>query len=125
ATGNLYVGLHEFERMAFLLHFLRRGDLFADVGANVGSYTILAAVAVGTDVIAFEPGESALSWLVRNVELNGVLDRVEVRREAVGAKSGMVFFTSGLDTMNHIAPDGAAFPITLHHISSNNPPQLI
>jgi hypothetical protein len=37
ATGNLYVGLHEFEEMAFLLHFLRRGDLFADVGANVGS----------------------------------------------------------------------------------------
>jgi hypothetical protein len=46
ATGNLYVGLHEFEEMAFLLHFLRPGDLFADVGANVGSYTILAAVAV-------------------------------------------------------------------------------
>jgi hypothetical protein len=41
ATGNLYVGLHEFEEMAFALHFLRPGDLFADVGANVGSYTIL------------------------------------------------------------------------------------
>ena len=60
ATGNLYVGLHEFEEMAFLLHFLRRGDLFADVDANVGSYTILAAVAVGTEAIAFEAGKSAL-----------------------------------------------------------------
>jgi hypothetical protein len=49
ATGNLYVGLHEFEEMAFLLPFLRRGDLFADVGANVGSYTILAAVAVAVE----------------------------------------------------------------------------
>src|SRR5437764_10412334 len=27
ATGNLYVGLHEFEEMAFLLHFLRAADL--------------------------------------------------------------------------------------------------
>jgi hypothetical protein len=31
-----------------------------------------------------------------NIELNGVTNRVEVRREAVGAKSGIVFFTSGL-----------------------------
>jgi hypothetical protein len=42
ATGNVYVGLHEFEDMAFLLHYLRPGDLFVDVGANVGSYTVLA-----------------------------------------------------------------------------------
>jgi FkbM family methyltransferase len=82
-------------------------------------------VAVGTDVIAFEPGESALSWLVRNVELNGVIDRVEVRREAVGAKSGIVFFTSGLDTMNHIASDGAAVPITMLDMACKTAPSLI
>jgi hypothetical protein len=52
ATGNLYVGLHEFAEMAFLLHFLRRGELFADVGANVGSYSVVAGAAVGADVIA-------------------------------------------------------------------------
>jgi FkbM family methyltransferase len=126
ATGNLYVGLHEFEEMSFLLHFLRRGDLFVDVGANVGSYTILAAVAVKTDVIAFEPGESAFTWLVRNIELNGVTDRVEVRREAVGAKSGSVFFTSGLDTMNRIAPDGtASVPITMLDMVCKTTPSLI
>src|SRR5262245_23006989 len=127
ATGNLYVGLHEFEEMAFLLHFLRRGDLFADVGAIIGSYTILAAVAVGTDVVAFEPGESALGWLMRNIELNGVAHRVEVRREAVGAKSGVVFFTSGLDTMNHIAPDDGTdvASITMLDMACTTVPSLI
>ena len=40
ATGNLYCGLHEFEDMSFLLHFLREEDLFIDIGANVGSYTV-------------------------------------------------------------------------------------
>jgi hypothetical protein len=30
ATGNIYCGLHEFEDMAFLLHFLRPRDLSAD-----------------------------------------------------------------------------------------------
>jgi len=41
ATGNVYCGLHEFEDMALVLHALRLGDLFVDVGANVGSYTAL------------------------------------------------------------------------------------
>jgi hypothetical protein len=43
ATGNVYVGLHEFEEMAFALHALRPSSRFIDVGANVGSYTVLAA----------------------------------------------------------------------------------
>ena len=111
STGNLYVGLHEFVEMAFLLHFLRPGDLFADVGANVGSYSVLAGAAVGADVIAFEPGE-AFPWLVRNLELNS-LTRAQARRTAVGTTNGMVSFTSGEDTMNRIDPDGAiTVPIT-------------
>src|SRR5438874_2610827 len=40
ATGNLYCGLHEFFDMALVLHFLRPGDLFLDIGANVGAYTV-------------------------------------------------------------------------------------
>ena len=43
ATGNWYCGLHEVRDMAFVLHVLRRGEHFLDVGANVGSYTVLAA----------------------------------------------------------------------------------
>src|SRR5262249_33022330 len=34
ATGNVYVGLHKFSDMSFVLHFLRPNDLFVDVGAN-------------------------------------------------------------------------------------------
>jgi hypothetical protein len=37
ATQNLYCELHEYNDMAFLLHFLREEDSFADVGANIGS----------------------------------------------------------------------------------------
>jgi FkbM family methyltransferase len=111
ATGNLYVGLHEFAEMAFLLHFLRPRDLFADVGANVGSYSVLAGAAVGADVIAFEPGE-AFPWLVRNLELNS-LRTAQARRAAVGATGGEVAFTSGSDTMNRIDPAGAVtVPLT-------------
>lgn len=39
ATGNVYCCLNEFADMGFLLHLLRKGDLFIDVGANIGSYS--------------------------------------------------------------------------------------
>ena len=45
-TGNVYYGLTEFTDMCFLLHALRALDQFADVGVNLGSYTILACAAV-------------------------------------------------------------------------------
>src|SRR5580704_11332471 len=32
ATGNVYLGLHEFEDMALVMHALHEGDLFLDVG---------------------------------------------------------------------------------------------
>lgn len=102
ATGNHYVGLDEFEDMALLLHFLRPEDLFVDVGANVGSYTVLAAGAVGAKVIAFEPGAAARKWLNRNIVLNDVTARVEVRHEAVGERCGTASFTKDLGTTNHL-----------------------
>lgn len=127
ATGNLYVGLHEFEEMSFALHYLRRADLFVDVGANVGSYTILAGAAVGCKVLAFEPGEEAFAWLVRNIELNAVSERVEARCEAVGAVRGNVSFTSGLDTLNRIDSEGSvSVPVTtIDTVCAHHKPALI
>ena len=55
ATGNIYVGLHEFADMMLPLHFLREGDLFLDIGSNVGSYAVLASRVCGATTWAFEP----------------------------------------------------------------------
>ena len=68
-TGNIYTGLHEFIDMGFLLHFLRDEDLFIDVGANVGSYSILACYAVGARGIAFEPVPSTYNGLLKTYAL--------------------------------------------------------
>ena len=54
ATGNIYAGLHEFVDMAFCLHLLRSGDLFVDVGANIGSYTVLASKVAGANSVTLE-----------------------------------------------------------------------
>jgi FkbM family methyltransferase len=102
ATGNIYTGLHEFEDMAFVLHVLRTSDLFVDVGANVGSYTILASAALGVKTIAFEPIPTTYGHLVDNIDLNGVHDLVTAHNIGVGAERGELIFTSSLDTVNHV-----------------------
>lgn len=104
-TGSIYTGLHDFEDMAFLLHFLRAGDLFVDVGANVGSYCLFGAC-VGADVIAFEPGPAAVQYLRENVQLNGVSNRVTVYEKALGAHPARVGFVSDQDTTNRVASNG-------------------
>lgn len=57
-----------------LLAPLRAGDVFVDVGANIGYYTVLAAkrVAEGGAVIAVEPVPETVRQLQRNVALNGL-----------------------------------------------------
>jgi FkbM family methyltransferase len=107
ATGNIYAGLHEFADMAFVLHFLRPGDLFADIGANVGSYTVLASGVRGARTAAFEPDPEAAAALRRNVALNHLEGLVAVREMALGAAPGEARLTVGLDTTNRIVAAGA------------------
>jgi len=103
ATGNIYCGLHEFTEMGFLLHFLRPGDVFVDVGANIGSYTVLASAVCGAEVIAFEPDPDTMRDLRANVEINGMESRVELVEAALGSRDGSIEFTVGQDTVNHVA----------------------
>lgn len=105
ATGNVYTGLHEFEDMAFLLHLLKKGDGFVDVGANVGSYTVLAGGAIGVRCISVEPIPDTFSHLVDNINLNRMGATVSALNIGVGEKNGVMHFTSGFDTVNHVATD--------------------
>lgn len=109
ATGNVYCGLHEFEDMAFVLHFLRPADLFVDIGANVGSYSVLAAIA-GANVISFEPVPSTFECLQDNIQLNRLGSYVDTRRQAVGASAACIHMMADRDTTNQVLLDGAVYP---------------
>lgn len=51
------------------------GEVLLDVGANVGMYTVLAAVTRGVRVFAFEPESQNYAILNRNIAENGLADR--------------------------------------------------
>lgn len=129
AAGNIHCGLHEFEGMAFVLHLLRPGDVFVDVGANVGSYTILTSRVCGTTGIAFEPAPETRRALRRNLQVNGVEDQVTAAEMALGDCEGEVGFTIGQDTTNRIAPaDGRPSRTvrlgTLDGVLADTPPTM-
>lgn len=58
------------------------GDRVVDVGAQIGSFTLLAA-ATGARVLAVEPSPLNIDRLRANVERNGLEDRVDVREVAI------------------------------------------
>lgn len=103
ATGNLYCGLHEFEDMSFLLHFLRRDDIFLDIGANVGSYTVLATAHCSAKTISVEPVPSTYYWLQKNIELNKITEKVKLLNCGVTKSPEKLLFTKEYDTINHVA----------------------
>jgi FkbM family methyltransferase len=84
---------------------LRPGDLFVDVGANVGSYAIWAAE-LGAEVIALEPADDTFALLEENVALNGY--QIKTIRAAAGAAPGTARFTSDRDCVNRLDPGGNA-----------------
>jgi len=106
ATGNWYCGLDEMEDMGLVLHALRPGELFLDVGANIGSYSILAAAGVGANVISVEPIAETFSNLTANIRVNDLNSLISAHRVGLSDKPGTLFFTTALDTVNHVLADG-------------------
>lgn len=95
--------LNEFNDMSFVMHFLRAGEMFADVGANVGAFTVLAAGVAGAKTVSFEPSAETFEMLSRNVRINNLADRARPVNAVVGRSVGSVQFSSGLGTENHVA----------------------
>lgn len=73
---------------------VREGDVFYDVGANIGLYTLLAARRVGATgrVYAFEPHVANVQSLLANVAANGLEGRVRVISSALNDKEGWFDF---------------------------------
>jgi FkbM family methyltransferase len=106
AAHFIFPGLCEFDTMSFVLHFLRKEELFVDAGAYVGAYTVLAGAAGGR-VMAFEPSPATFSYLEKNVRLNKLGDSARLFNLALGAEDGMLRFTEGLGTENYVCLDSA------------------
>ena len=58
------------------LDALRDESCLWDIGANVGVFSLYAALSPNRRVVAFEPAAGTFALLVRNIELNRMSDRI-------------------------------------------------
>lgn len=117
--------------MAFCLHLLGPDSHFVDIGANVGSYTVLAAGASGARVTAVEPIPATFERLLDNVCLNRLDERVQCLMYGLSDQRGALRFRSDLDTVNHVLQEGDEGPsievevVTLDEMIKDDFPILI
>lgn len=106
-TGNIYSGLMEYEGMVFLLHAIQPNEIFVDVGANVGAYTILASKVANARSIAFEPIPETFERLLDQIHLNRIEHMVDLKNMGVGDTNKMLCFTANRDTTNRVCIDSS------------------
>jgi FkbM family methyltransferase len=126
----------EFERGTRLLmqKLLGPGDVFIDVGANIGLHTLAAARAMQGlgRIVAFEPCEPTTRLLEKTVGLNGFSGIVDIQQAAVSSRSGrqqlLLEATSdhhGLSSVSHPADTHRApvdvCCVTLDEFTASNP----
>jgi FkbM family methyltransferase len=87
-------GVYEPFMFDLFLRYLKTGDTFIDIGANIGQHTIFAAKIVGEEgsVHAFEPIPKLYNQLKDSVELNHLDKYVFLHNVAIGPKEGQGTF---------------------------------
>jgi FkbM family methyltransferase len=130
-TMNIYCGLYDFHEMAYLLHVLRPGDLFGDIGANIGSYTLLASAVRCARAVCFEPIPETYARLEKNLQLNHLEKLVVPHNLGVGDQPGVIRFSLAENCCNHVLREGeqeeglAVKVVTLDDVLGNDCPNLI
>lgn len=108
STGIFY----EIDLLRAMERLLSPDSLVVDVGANIGNHTLFFAAVCSCKVVAYEPLADTARVLKRNIELNFLDGRAEVRRWALGANNArakVTKFTEGNvgATQLSIDPEGS------------------
>jgi FkbM family methyltransferase len=118
------VGLHEYTEMLFVIDVVRPGDLFLDVGANLGIYTVLAA-RLGGQVVAFEPNSQARRTLEANVRMNSAGETVTIQPFALADYDGSGRMNVEIQGSSHLlraeaadAPEAPAVTVDVRRLDS-------
>lgn len=101
-----WLGIHEPAIQECLVRQLRPGDVFYDIGANAGFFSLLGSRCVGPEgrVFAFEPLAEEVRSIRAQLRLNDV-SHCTVVEAAVADRSGWIEFCEGAESSRgHVSP---------------------
>lgn len=103
----IYDGFEE-EELSFVKQILTDGDIFIDIGANVGLFSLIASDCIGAtgSIISFEPSPITFNRLQENISLNAI-ENSDLRNIGLSNQSGELSFyvsDNGYDAWDSFAP---------------------
>ena len=85
-------GFHRFEYTDIFIRLIKKVDTFYDIGANIGYYSLLAAIEnENIRIIGFEPATGPLFFFRENVRINAFTN-IKVESIALSHKDGEIEF---------------------------------
>ena len=67
----------EEETFQWIRNFVNSKEVFLDVGANIGVFSLYAALIEGTRIISLEPSAETFATLNANIQLNNLNNQIE------------------------------------------------
>jgi FkbM family methyltransferase len=115
-TGEL-----EWGTRLLIQRFLKPGDVFVDVGANLGMHTLAAARAMQGRgrIIAFEPYKPTKLLLEKSVWINGFSEITEIHQAAVSNTIGLQKLFLGATSGHH-----SLYPLDVSKVLSSKPVEV-
>jgi len=100
--GHYFFGVLEFEDELFAIDFLRPDELFIDIGANLGMFSVMVAATTGARVVAVEPSPSSSRVFKRHIALNDLTDRIKLIEACAGDSTGGAFIMDTIESTNFV-----------------------
>lgn len=99
ASHLMLEGYWEMWVTSAMMRMVRRGSVVADIGANLGYFTLLLADLTGAEgrVLAFEPQPNLARLLRKSIDVNGYTGFADLHAVALGAASGSAVIEASLD----------------------------
>ena len=106
-------GKKEKEVYEFIETYLSNDDIFFDIGANVGVFSIYSSIFKNAKCIAFEPEFSNLYLLKKNIILNNLTTKIDIYPCSINNQNGLNFlhlssFESG-SALHSVSKDNLEF----------------
>ena len=94
-------GWNKFEFSELFVDLVKKIDVFYDIGANIGYYSLLAAtVNERIKVVGFEPANGPLHYFKMNKNLNKLLN-INIEPIAISQKTGYIEFYEQVNNKYH------------------------